>query len=158
MSHQFTMMEMITRINVQGFQLHECSATQESARKEHANTEHACGCKVKLRVVTSHNQPPVTSCLCLLSFSRAGKGVFSAMKLGKIKMSKDDHKNRGKVALWSFCCLCFSKSALCDVTKEYLDWISCLLKLFWFIMNDVTIRTGPGTVCNCSFPRCHWSR
>lgn len=51
---------------------------------------------MKLKVVIFHNQPPVTFCLCFLHFSRAGKGVFSAMKLGKIKMSKDDHKNRGK--------------------------------------------------------------
>lgn len=30
------------------------------------------------------------------SSTRAGKGVFSAMKLGKIKISKDDHKKGGK--------------------------------------------------------------
>lgn len=97
MSHQFTMMEMITRISVQGFRLHKLSV-QPLRSLEEKNTEHACGCKVKLRVVILHNQPPVTFCLCLLSLSRAGKGVFSAMKLGKIKMSKDDHKHRGKVA------------------------------------------------------------
>ena len=31
-----------------------------------------------------------------LSRTRAGKGVFSAMKLGKMKSSKDDHKRGGK--------------------------------------------------------------
>lgn len=33
------------------------------------------------------------------TFRKAGKGVFSAMKLGKIKMSKDDHKNRDEPAI-----------------------------------------------------------
>jgi len=31
-----------------------------------------------------------------ISFNRTGKGVFSAMKLGKIRSSKDDHKRAGK--------------------------------------------------------------
>lgn len=31
-----------------------------------------------------------------ISTTRAGKGVFSAMKLGKIKSYRDDHKKGGK--------------------------------------------------------------
>lgn len=34
--------------------------------------------------------------LSLFPSTRAGKGVFSAMKLGKIKSSKEDHKKGGK--------------------------------------------------------------
>ena len=36
------------------------------------------------------------SSLLFVPSIRAGKGVLSAMKLGKIKISKDDHKKTGK--------------------------------------------------------------
>ena len=38
----------------------------------------------------------VCVCVCVILSPRAGKGVFSAMKLGKTRISKDDHKRAGE--------------------------------------------------------------
>uniref|UniRef100_A0A8C4HPS6 Otoferlin a n=1 Tax=Dicentrarchus labrax TaxID=13489 RepID=A0A8C4HPS6_DICLA len=48
----------------------------------------------------SHIPSPFSSCLAdPFSSTRAGKGVFSAMKLGKIKSSKDDHRKGDEPAV-----------------------------------------------------------
>jgi len=45
---------------------------------------------------TNHSEHIVTFFPQMFVLCRTGKGVFSAMKLGKTRSSKDDHKKEGK--------------------------------------------------------------